>query len=81
MSRRLEVVIPIAGTVCVEFEVPDDFDETDLDAVFDAALDVVEDDEGARGAVEWEYYRHIVEGNVLCVHTNEVDVISDTAAG
>lgn len=75
MSRRLGVVIPTAGSVYVEVEVEDDFDETDLDAVYDAALNEIEGRDDIEHA--WDYHRRIAR----CVHTNEVGVISDTAAG
>lgn len=83
MSRRLGVVIPTAGSVYVSIEVDDDFDETNLDAVYDAALDEIDavacrhDGGDIDIEHEWDYYRRITQGNVRFVPHNEVEVISD----
>lgn len=63
---RFFVHIPIAGTATFEVEA------ADKNTAIAASWKKI--DEGEEGDVTWEYYDQLVEGNVLHVPTNEVEV-------
>lgn len=65
------VIIPIAGQVC--FDLPDDFEGTE-DEAFTWAMDNVDWDafnleDAMRDGGQWDFYRHISQGNVWYAET------------
>lgn len=67
-KRRVAVIIPITGSVCVEIEVDQSADD---DEIFDAACDAWS--EGEHG-VTWEFTRYVTRGNVCYAECREYDI-------
>lgn len=62
--KKYEVYIPITGQVCVDVEVPDDFDP-EANGGTDLYMLACETwDENKHGPAEWEFTEKVSSGNV-----------------